>query len=168
MKVAVGSGSLEKTGGVLATVILTMSAEDYLAGSGFATTSHGAQVPVREAMSWAGGDYRLFTTVLDTMKGIVAYSSSHRLFTEGQRLALLARDGGCAFPGCLAPPGWCQAAHIIDHTDGGPTSVDNGMLLCGHHHREYVRQGWTVHLVDGRPRWTPPRWIDPHQKPIRT
>ncbi|WP_375499498.1 DUF222 domain-containing protein [uncultured Jatrophihabitans sp.] len=168
LKITVGSGSLEKSGGVLATIILTMTAQDYATGTGFASTGHGAQVPTREAMSWAGGDYRLFLTVLDSVKGITAYSSTHRLFTEGQRLAMIARDGGCAFPGCLAPPGWCQAAHIIDYINGGPTTVANGMLLCGFHHREYVRQGWTVRLVDGRPEWTPPRWIDPEQKPIRS
>uniref|UniRef100_UPI0035CA1C57 DUF222 domain-containing protein n=1 Tax=uncultured Jatrophihabitans sp. TaxID=1610747 RepID=UPI0035CA1C57 len=65
LKITVGSGSLEKSGGVLATIILTMSAQDYATGTGFATTGHGAQVPTSEAMSWAGGDYRLFMTVLD-------------------------------------------------------------------------------------------------------
>ena len=152
---------------MLATIILTMKAEDYLSGQGFAATGHGAQVPVREAMRWAGGDYRLFATVVDSLKGVIAYSSCHRLFTEGQRLSLIARDGRCCFPGCLAPPGWCQAAHIVDVVDGGPTSVDNGMLLCGFHHREYPRQGWVPSLLDGRPAWTPPRWIDPARTPIR-
>jgi hypothetical protein len=54
LKVAISSGSLEKTGGILATVVLTMSEQSYASGTGFAITGHGAQIPVREAMSWAG------------------------------------------------------------------------------------------------------------------
>ncbi len=167
LKVAISSGSLEKTGGILATVVLTMSEQAYATGTGFATTGHGAQVPVREAMSWAGGDYRLFATVLNSLNAVTAYSSTHRLFTEGQRLALVARDGGCSFPGCTAPPGWTQTHHITEWRNHGPTSVDNGCLLCGMHHREFERMGWSVRISDGRPEWTPPRIIDPAQTPIR-
>jgi hypothetical protein len=167
LKIAVGSGSLTKTGGILATVVLTMTAEAYATGEGFAVTGHNALVPAREALSWAGGDYRLMITALNSLKAVVAYSSTHRLFTEGQRLALIARDGGCCFPGCTAPPGWTQTHHVIEHQDHGPTSIDNGALLCGWHHREFERLDWAVHIVDGRPQWTPPRIIDPDQRPIR-
>ncbi|WP_375485875.1 DUF222 domain-containing protein, partial [uncultured Jatrophihabitans sp.] len=119
LKITVGSGKLPTAGGVLATVVLTIDADTYLTGEGFALTGHGAQVPVREALSWAGGDYRLMCTALNSLKAVTAYSSTHRLFTEGQRLALIARDQGCAFPGCLAPPGWCQIHHILEHILGG-------------------------------------------------
>ncbi|WP_375500851.1 DUF222 domain-containing protein [uncultured Jatrophihabitans sp.] len=77
LKITVGSGSLEKSGGVLATIILTMTAHDYAHGTGFATTSHGAQVPTAEAMSWAGGNYRPVTSQLS--QAIVAYRSTDQL-----------------------------------------------------------------------------------------
>ena len=168
LKIAVGSGSLPSTGGVLATVVLTMTTEAYATGEGFARTSHGAQVPVKEALSWAGGDYRLMVTAMNSLKTVVAYSTVHRLFTEGARLAMIARDGGCAFPGCQAPPGWTQAHHITEWRDTHRTTVDDGCLLCGWHHREFERLGWSVAIDNGRPQWTPPRTIDPEQKPIRT
>src|SRR4051794_25380594 len=71
------------------------------------------------------------------------------------------------FPGCDRPPGWCQTHHVLEFRNGGPTTVDNGVLLCGHHHRTFEHAGWTIHIIDGQPWWTPPRWIDPHQRPVR-
>ena len=168
LKTLTGSGSLPSTGGVMASVVLTMTAEAYATGDGFALTGHNALVPVKEALSWAGGDYRLMITALNSLKAVVAYSSSHRFFTEGQRLALIARDGGCSFPGCEAPPGWCQTHHVTESQDDGPTTIPNGTLLCGFHHREFERRGWHVHMEHGRPVWTPPRIVDPDQTPIRT
>ena len=48
------------------------------------------------------------------------------------RRALAARDGRCRFPGCSARR--CDAHHITHWADGGPTSLDNLMLLCRRHH----------------------------------
>ncbi|MEO9139152.1 MAG: HNH endonuclease signature motif containing protein, partial [Jatrophihabitans sp.] len=76
-----------------------------------------------------------------------------------------ARDGGCSFPGCPTPASWCQAHHLTDYATGGPTSVNNGTLVCGHDHRERIRQGWTANLINGRVGWTPPSWIDPTREP---
>jgi hypothetical protein len=49
-----------------------------------------------------------------------------RFHTAAQRAALAARDGGCVFPGCPAPPSWCHAHHVILWSRGGPTDLDNG------------------------------------------
>ncbi|WP_127783676.1 HNH endonuclease signature motif containing protein [Rhodococcus sp. X156] len=84
----------------------------------------------------------------------------------GLRRALIARDRGCAFPGCGRPPGWCHAHHIIHWADNGDTALDNLVLLCGHHHRVVHHQGWSVATGDDRQPWfTPPAWIDPAQQP---
>jgi hypothetical protein len=48
------------------------------------------------------------------------------------RRALTARDACCRFPGCTARR--CDAHHITHWADGGPTSLDNLMLLCRRHH----------------------------------
>ncbi len=85
----------------------------------------------------------------------------------GIRRALLARDRGCAFPGCDRPPTWCDAHHITHWADQGPTSLANLVLLCGHHHRTVHHRGWQVRLAEGHPEFIPPRWIDPTQTPRR-
>ncbi|HEV8395715.1 MAG TPA: HNH endonuclease signature motif containing protein [Vicinamibacterales bacterium] len=48
------------------------------------------------------------------------------------RRALTTRDACCRFPGCTARR--CDAHHITHWGDGGPTSLDNLMLLCRRHH----------------------------------
>ena len=50
------------------------------------------------------------------------------------RRALRVRDGGCRFPGCTHTR-FVDGHHIQHWADGGPTSLDNLVLLCRHHHR---------------------------------
>jgi hypothetical protein len=65
------------------------------------------------------------------------------------RTAIIARDGGCTYPGCGAPAPWCDVHHLTRFRDHGPTSVDNGALLCGRHHR-YVHALHLTGHVDTR------------------
>jgi hypothetical protein len=91
-----------------------------------------------------------------------------RTVTAGQWAALVVRDRGCAFPGCTRPAEWCIAHHIISWADGGPTDLDNLVLLCGHHHRVVHHHGWQVNMAaDRHPRFVPPPWVDPDQTPRR-
>jgi len=70
-----------------------------------------------------------------------------RLFTKSQRRAIVARDRHCRAPGCTAPPGWCETHHVTPWSFGGTTDVDNGILLCQHHHTEVHRGALTIHAV---------------------
>jgi hypothetical protein len=92
---------------------------------------------------------------------------TRRLASPPQRLAMTARDGGCSFPGCDRPPAWCEAHHVNEWDDLGPTDIDNMCLLCSYHHRSFEKADWTVHMTNGLPWWRPPQWIDPQQTPIR-
>lgn len=69
---------------------------------------------------------------------------TQRLFSERQRLALAARDGGCRFPGCDRPPSWCEAHHLDGWIAEGRTEVDRGVLLCRFHHLLVHNQGWRI------------------------
>lgn len=103
----------------------------------------------------------------------------HRLVTPDLRAALVARDRGCAFPGCDKPPSLCEAHHIIPWWAGGPTSLDNLVLLCPHHHRRVEPSRawhpghddphrWQIRLgTDRLPEAIPPHGWDPDRRPRR-
>lgn len=59
------------------------------------------------------------------------------------RRQLLARDGGCIWPGCNAVH-HLHAHHVIHRKNGGPTTLDNLVLLCGHHHRLLHGDGYSI------------------------
>lgn len=72
-----------------------------------------------------------------------------------QRRALAARSGVrpcCEMPGCTQTE-FLHAHHVRYRRNGGPTSLDNLVLLCGHHHRLLHQRGWTV-TTDGDQRFT--------------
>jgi hypothetical protein len=71
-----------------------------------------------------------------------------RTIPPALRRALNSRDGGCRFPGCTHTR--FVDAHHIDHwARGGPTNLDNLVLLCGHHHRLLHEGGYTVERCRG-------------------
>lgn len=92
-----------------------------------------------------------------------------RTVTGHLRKAVIARDHGCAFPGCDRPATWCQVHHIRHWADGGPTALSNAVLVCPHHHKLVERGTWQVRLNtrDGHPEFIPPAWIDPTRTPRR-
>ena len=67
---------------------------------------------------------------------------SRRVASVGQRIALVARDGGCV--GCDADPSWCQAHHITPWAEGGPTTLENMCLVCSRCHHRIHDEHWTV------------------------
>ncbi|MDA7861478.1 DUF262 domain-containing protein [bacterium] len=56
---------------------------------------------------------------------------SQRGFDEAQRVAIYRRDGGeCKYCGAEVPWDDFHADHIVPHSKGGPTTVQNGWLAC--------------------------------------
>ncbi len=103
---------------------------------------------------------------LDTNGVPLALGRTQRYATAALRLALAVRDGGCIFPGCTAPPTWCDAHHIEHWEHGGKTDQDNMALLCRHHHRRVAHApGWTMTPTgNGRFLFTSPTGIQRHSQ----
>ncbi len=68
-----------------------------------------------------------------------------RIIPAALRKALLLRDGTCRFPGCDRPGRWTDAHHRTHWVDGGPTDLQNLLLLCTPHHMAVHEGGWTLH-----------------------
>lgn len=85
-------------------------------------------------------DARVTRVITGPDSRIVDVGRTTRVVSTGMRLALAARDRGCVMPGCGAPRRWCDAHHVVHWADGGPTTLDNLVLLCARHHT-LVHQG---------------------------
>lgn len=77
--------------------------------------------------------------------------------TKPQERFLVARDGHCRFPGCVAPVYRSEIDHTIDAALGGPTATDNLAHLCLSHHMLKGNSDWTVRQLEGGlMEWTSP------------
>ena len=69
------------------------------------------------------------------------------VWTVAQRRAITLRDHGrCRFTGCERRT--CDIHHVRHYEHGGPTSVENGVLLCPRHHTAVHEGGFRI---DGDP-----------------
>jgi Domain of unknown function (DUF222)/HNH endonuclease len=83
--------------------------------------------------SWMTSAY--FERAIFGLGNRVDVSVRARLFTGGTRRALELRDRICTHPYCYEPAENCEADHIDPYSKGGPTTQENGRLLCGFHNR---------------------------------
>jgi hypothetical protein len=108
---------------------------------------------------------------------ILRYSRTIRDWPPDLYNLIAARDSGCRWPGCTAPVHWCDVHHVQYWEHGGPTDVDNGVLLCRRHHRKlHSKEGWSFKLLpdgtgeltapDGTTEESLPRGLDPPRLPL--
>ena len=86
--------------------------------------------------------------IVFSRKGVpLWHGHAKRVATKAQMRALRARYGGCG--GCSADMWICQGHHIKPVSEGGPTNIDNMMLLCWACHQKVHHHDWRV-VPDGR------------------
>jgi hypothetical protein len=190
-EIALGSGQLPVTGGVKPHVSLVVTAEVVaeplhprplpdelfadldalereLRGRA-AHTTFGAVI----SPTWTRRflcDAAVSRIVMSAASEVLDAGRATRTFTAAQVRAIVARDRHCIWPGCDMPAAWSETHHIHHWADGGATSVDNGVLLCGRHHDRVHLYGHAIvkkpaggYTVDLRPA-TDPRWNGPNQR----
>ncbi|SDS46173.1 protein of unknown function [Brevibacterium sandarakinum] len=147
-------------------LVVTAKAEDLANGTGTGTTGTENPVPISE-LARNGLNGAVFFELISEKAKTMQVVTENRFANAKQIAVLTARDKGCTFPGCDAPPGWCDAHHIVEWAQQGKTDINNMMLSCSAHHHLLDRSDWeTVMLGDGRPAWVPPASIDPARRPI--
>ncbi|MEW1956122.1 HNH endonuclease [Kineococcus sp. NPDC059986] len=118
-----------------ATVVLraTLNADGSVESGTATADTHG---PVTDAtLRAASCDADVTVAVMDRLSRPRSLHTLDRHATDNQRLIVAERDRGCIAPGCGAPAWACHLHHVVHWADGGPTSVDNLVLLCGRDHR---------------------------------
>lgn len=104
--------------------------------------------PVTAAILLADAD--IHPLILDDEGVPLNYGRALRYISDEQRHALSIRDGGCVFPGCDMPPSWCDGHHVVTWTkNGGPTDMNNLVMLCRSHHTRIHSRDWDLVHDDG-------------------
>ncbi|GLZ35138.1 HNH endonuclease [Lentzea sp. NBRC 105346] len=157
---------LPEHGGETVTMAVTVSYDDLKANVGQAVLDNQEHIPVKQLRKLAC-EAGVIPIVMGSRSQPLNVGRKARLFNSGLRRALVARDRGCAFPGCDRPPRHCEGHHIKHWADGGKTSLHNGVLLCRRHHDLIHQSDWEVKLLNGIPYFIPPAFLDPLRQPRR-
>ncbi|MDH3731678.1 MAG: HNH endonuclease, partial [Acidimicrobiia bacterium] len=163
--VGADSGSSAKAAGVPVRnqMIVLFTASDGRVANGILADGTPLPTGVVEQLA-CGSD--LFALVLSADGDPLWMGRRTRLATDAQWRALIAGDGGCGV--CGADPSMCEAHHIVAwqppgsdvsakpelegtrsnpqgcRVAGGPTNIDNLVLLCRHHHHLVHDNGWSL------------------------
>jgi Domain of unknown function (DUF222) len=116
-------------------VLVTMDLDALLTGLGAAGLDTGVAITAGEArrLACAAG---LVPAVLGGRSEPLDLGRSRRLHSRAQRRALALTHDTCAVAGCQRPFAWCEIHHHrLSWHKGGATDLDNGLPVCGYHHR---------------------------------
>ncbi|HEY7176492.1 MAG TPA: DUF222 domain-containing protein [Micromonosporaceae bacterium] len=166
-RLAMRTGDLPSHGGQPAQLVVSIDFDALTREVAVGHLDTGAALPP-DAIRRLACDAGILPAVLNGAGVPIDLGRVRRLFTGLARQAVIIRDGGCAFPGCDRPPRWCDVHHIKAWSAGGRTDLDNGVALCGFHHRLIHHSDWTVRSgPDHRPEFIPPAHFDASQRPRR-
>jgi len=127
-----------------ATVVVHVDAETLGSDHGGAEIEGGGVVGAETARRLAC-DGRIEFAFHDCCGRTVGVDRAARTPSAWLVRQLRHRDRGCTFPGCDAR--WFLHAHHIRHWGrGGPTDLDNLVLVCTFHHKLVHEYGWHVEL----------------------
>ena len=125
------AGDVPDTGGIPATVIVTIDAQDLIDRVGHGRTADGTVLPTAKLLQLAN-NADIIPTVLTATGAVLELGRSRRIASRPQTLALIARDGGCSFPSCTHPPQYCERHHIREWIDGGLTNLNKVIYESRH------------------------------------
>jgi Domain of unknown function (DUF222) len=132
------------TGGTERPQLLVTCTIDQLAGTPGAELSPG-QYPLSPiSLRHQSCDAAIIRVVTNATGDPIDVGRATRTIPPALRRALIVRDGGCVFPGCERPHGWCEAHHLRHWSNGGATNLANTGLLCSRHHHLVHQHHWTL------------------------
>jgi hypothetical protein len=137
------------SGGLNATVVVTMSVDTLRGGLAHATVT-GTGIDLSSGagrrLACAAG---VIPATLDGKSRVLDLGRRSRLATSSQRLAkLIEQEGLCAIEDCDRPASWADAHHWKKRwADGATTNLDDLILICPRHHTLAHLPGRTVRPV---------------------
>ena len=125
--------TLPDHGGDATTIMVTIPLDALTSALGTATLEDGTPISASEARRLAC-TAQIIPAVLGGKDEILNLGRTDRIYRSPQRRAMRLRDKHCRAEGCLIPARWCEAHHLKPWSEGGKTDLDDGVLLCSHHH----------------------------------
>jgi hypothetical protein len=171
----IGRAALDKTelgqhNGLPTTIIVRTTLQDLQSRAGVGVSGGGTVLPLTDVLQLAAqANTHHYLAVFDRATGsALNLFRARRTASVAQRIALIARDGGCTKPSCTVPAYGTQAHHAVrDWTAGGLTNVDDLALACGPDNRMVAPHGWSTRLTDRHEvEWIPPPHLDTGQTRI--
>ena len=158
-------GDLPDTGSVKPHISITISAEDLATNRGAGTLQDHPDLSftTRTVRKWLC-DAAVTRILLSPTGQPLDVGRETRTIPPALRKAVIHRDQHCQFPGCDAPPTWCDTHHLKHWADGGETKLDNLLLLCRQHHTHIHHIGTQNHPPLTAPPPAAPRQPEPPQK----
>ena len=143
---ALRSGAAPKQHGIPPQILVVIDLADLVSGRGSGEAVWTGPIPAREIQRLCQ-DATITRVLVDARSVPIEVSEGRRTVNSGVWKALLVRDRGCRWPGCDAPPAWCDVAHgAVPHRDDGQLTLSNGLLLCRRHHRKVDNNGWAIKI----------------------
>jgi hypothetical protein len=125
---------LPKLGGSDPVVVVTMELATLLGGLRAAHLDTGEVISPGAARRLAARA-KVVPAVLGSEGQVLDLGHAVRLYQPPQRLAMSIQQGGrCAVRGCTRPAAGCDAHHLDAWSEGGPTDLAGGVLICPPHH----------------------------------
>jgi hypothetical protein len=136
---------LASGGGSQAQIQVTSSLETLLALAGAPAAEMEHCLPVSsKTIERLACDSSIARVLLNSESVVIDVGRSKRVVSEPGRRALTARDGHCTWRECDRPASRSAAHHLVHWIHGGPTDLDNLILLCHRHHRMVHEGGWQI------------------------
>jgi hypothetical protein len=125
---------LAQHGRVGASIVVHVDHDRLLDGLGAAHLDSGGELSVGETRRLACGA-GIIPAVYGGASVPLDLGRETRPYSKSQRIALSGVYDTCAAEGCQRPFAWCEIHHKVPWARGGRTDLDNGLPLCGWHHR---------------------------------
>jgi hypothetical protein len=133
-------------------VTAIISLKDLQSGSGFGILEGTDEVIPASVIQELVCENGFYPMVVGSQGEPLYHGTRKRYFTRAQQRAMIARDGDrCIVPGCKCRAAASQRHHVIFSARGGPTDIDNGVLLCPAHHHALHQGAFEIRMVDGMP-----------------
>lgn len=155
-----GDPDLGQHNGLPVTVVVTTTLQELTTATGHGVTASGTVVPMRELIKMASRAVHYLAIFNGHSNRPLYLGRARRIASADQRLALIAAERGCTYPGCDVPADKCEVHHVNDWATGGNTDIDSLTLACAPNHK-LIERGWTTtKLANHRTAWTPPKRFD--------